>query len=282
MNIFDNKVALVTGAASGIGKALVLALAKKGAMVIATDINSERLNQTLRDPGQAKHGIISEKLDVADYRAFEKVIERIIVREGKIDYIFNNAGIGIGGEVRDQEIEDWRKVLDVNLYGVIHGSILAYKIMAKQGFGHIVNISSLEGLIPFPATVPYVVSKYGVMGLSQGMWVEGADLGVKVSVVCPGFVKTPIFEVSKVVGSDRKELIKSLSKLEKFSISSDECARLILGGVAKNKPIIPVSSFVKFLWILVRINPLFVMNIFRKDFAKIRYKARIGETKNVV
>ncbi len=276
MNIFEDKVAVVSGAASGIGKALVGELALKGAKVIATDINREMLKQALKDTGRSKHPIKDAQLDVSDYDAFRKVIDNTISLEGRLDYIFNNAGIGIGGEVRDQEIEHWRKVMNVNLYGVIHGSILAYKIMAKQGFGHIVNISSLEGLMPFPATVPYVTSKFGVMGLSQGMWVEGVDLGIKVSVVCPGYVKTPIFEVSELVNEDRQEILKSLSKLEKFSVSPEECARMILKGVAKNKPIIPVSGLVKFLWLLVRISPILVMNIVRKDFAKIRDKARIS------
>ena len=129
--------------------------------------------------------------------------------------------------------------------------------------------------MPFPATVPYVASKFGVFGLSQGMWVEGADLGIKVSVACPGYVKTPIFEVSELVNEDRQEITKSLSKLEKFSVSPVECARIILKGITKNKPIILVSGLVKFLWLLVRINPVLVMNLVRKDFKKIRDKARI-------
>ena len=121
-----------------------------------------------------------------------------------------------------------------------------------------------------------MTSKFGVIGLSQGMWVEGTDLGIKVSVVCPGYVKTPIFEISELVNADRQEILKSLSKLEIFSVSPEECARIILRGVAKNKPIILVSGLVKFLWLLVRISPILVMNIVRKDFAKIRDKARIA------
>jgi len=276
VNIFENKVVVVTGAASGIGKALVGKLALNGAKVVATDINIDMLLQSIKNAGQFKYPIRTAQLDVSDYDAFKKVIDNTVSWGEHLDYIFNNAGIAIGGEVRDQEIDHWRKVLDVNLYGVIHGSILAYKIMAKQGFGHIVNISSIEGFMPFPATVPYVVSKFAVVGLSEGMWVEGADLGIKVSVVCPGYVKTPIFDVCETINVDRKEILKSLSKLERFSIMPEECARIILKGVAKNKPIIPVSCLVKFLWLLVRISPILVMNIVRKDFAKIRYKARIA------
>ncbi len=197
-----------------------------------------------------------------------------MAREGRLDYIFNNAGIAILGEVRDTTIDHWRKVLDVNLNGVVYGSLLAYHQMVKQGFGHIVNLASVEGLMPFPSTVSYVTSKFGVMGLSEGMWVEGKDLGVKVSVVCPGFVSTPIFDVSDTVGVERKKWREALTKWERFAISPEGCAQVILKGVEKNKPIITVTFMAKVMWWLTRISPTFVMNLVRKDFNKWRDKAR--------
>ena len=130
--------------------------------------------------------------------------------------------------MRDTSIDDWRKVLDVNLNGVVYGSLLAYQQMVKQGSGHIVNLASVEGLMPFPTTVSYVTSKFGVMGLSEGMWVEGKDLGVKVSVVCPGFVSTPIFDVSDTVSMGRREWKEeALSAWERFSISPEGCAACV-------------------------------------------------------
>lgn len=276
MNIFEDKVAIVTGAASGIGKALSEELAARGAKVIATDVNDEMLQQAVGGINGSKYPVKGVRLDVTDYEAFKKLIGDTAAKEGKLDYLFNNAGIAIAGEIRDQSIEHWHKVLDVNLNGVIYGAVEAYKLMVKQGFGHIVNLSSMEGMTAFPSTVSYVVSKFAVMGLSQGMWVEGTDLGVKVSVVCPGFIRTPIFETSQVVNVDRQEMLKSLAPYEKFSMSPEGCARKILKGVAKNKLIIPVTGLVWVLWYLIRISPKFVLNLTRMDFKKNREKARIA------
>jgi short-subunit dehydrogenase len=120
-----------------------------------------------------------------------------------------------------------------------------------------------------------VASKFAVVGLSQGLWVEGADLGVMVSAVCPGFIRTPIFETSPMINFDRQELLNNLSTLGKFSISSEECARRILKAVARNKPIIVVTGLAKILWWLSRISPTLVMKLTRKDFSKNRDKGRL-------
>jgi short-subunit dehydrogenase len=275
MSIFKDKIAIVTGAASGIGKALCEELASRGAKVVATDINEEMLQSTVASIKGASHPVKAQKQDVTDYEVFKKLIDDTVAREGRLDYIFNNAGIALLGEVRDTTIEHWRKVLDINLNGVIYGSLLAYQQMVKQGSGHIVNLASVEGLMPFPTTVSYVTSKFGVMGLSEGMWVEGKDLGVKVSVVCPGFVSTPIFDVSDTVGIDRRKWREEgLAAWERFAISPEGCAQVILKGVEKNKPIITVTIMAKIMWWLTRISPTFMMNFARKDFNKWRDKAR--------
>jgi len=274
MDIFAGKVCIITGAASGIGKALAEELAGRGAKVTATDVNTELLVQSVAAIKDKGGTITGRELDVADYEAFKKVVEDVVSQEGRLDYIFNNAGIAIAGEVRDQNIEHWRKVLDVNLYGVIHGSLLAYHQMVKQGSGHIVNMSSVEGLIPFPSTVSYVTSKFAVMGLSEGLWVEGKDLGVDVSVVCPGFVKTPIFDTSEMVAFKREEFKRAISLWERFAVTPEECVRIMLKGVAKKKPIITVTALARLMWWLARISPTFIMNFARKDFNKWRDKAR--------
>ncbi|MBA4368281.1 MAG: NAD(P)-dependent oxidoreductase [Desulfobacterium sp.] len=275
MSIFHKKVCIITGAAAGIGKALCEQLAKEGAIVVATDMNEDALKRTVKGicdrGGQCSAAVVN----VTDYDVFKKCIEDTVNQEGKLDYLFNNAGIGFAAEIQDTEIEHWRKVLDVNLNGVIYGSLCAYKIMAKQGFGHIVNLSSVEGLIPFPLTASYVVSKFAVLGLSQSMWVEGRDLGIKVSAVCPGFVKTDIFDVTPMIGLVREKVMAAQSKWIKFGVTPEKCAEIILKGVEKDKAIIPVTFLAKFFWFLARINPIFVLNAIVKDFRKWRKKVRV-------
>ena len=270
MNVYRDKVAFVTGAAFGIGRALCRELATNGAGVIATDIDEELLEQAMETSSTQK--VKGARLDVTDYEEFKKLIEETISEEGRLDYLFNNAGIAIAAEVRDVSIDHWRKVLDVNLNGVVYGSTLAYQFMAKQGSGHIVNLVSVEGLLPFPVTVSYVTSKFAVVGLSQGLWVEGADLGVKVSAVCPAFVWTPILDNGPVINFSREDLRESLRPWLRFAISPEACAHAILKGVARKKRIITVSWLTHVMWWLTRISPALFMNLVRGDFRKWRGK----------
>jgi len=275
MQTYNDKVCIVTGAASGIGRALCEQLAASGARVVATDINRKLLESAMAPQIDQSRSLSAIPLDVTDHEAFRQVIEETVAREGRLDYIFNNAGIAISGEICDLSIDHWHQTLEVNLNGVVSGSVLAYKIMARQGFGHIVNISSIEGLIPFPLTVPYVTSKFAVMGLSKGLRVEGSDLGVKTSVACPGFVSTAIFESAQMVGLDRERLMELAAKpWERFSVTPDECARIILKGVARNKAIIPVTFMARVMWWLARLRPEMVINKVIRDFRQWRYKVR--------
>lgn len=266
-NQFYNKICLVTGAASGIGKAVSQLLSSRGAKVIAVDINMVQLQEWV---GADSKNINVKSLNITKHDDFASLIEEIITEFGQLDYLFNIAGITVAGEVVDLNIEDWKKVMSVDLDGVINGSTLAYKQMVKQGHGHIVNLASIQGLVPLPMEAPYVTAKFGVVGLSQALRVEGADLGVNVSVVCPGYVKTPIFANSEMKNLDREKHLKSLESFEKSGISPEGCAEVILTGVAKNKAIIPVTTPAKFLWLLSRLAPSFLIKLLTKDLAKSR------------
>ena len=155
MDTFKDKVVIVTGAASGIGRALGEELARREAMVVLADINDHLLDEVATSMAASGYRYETVPVDVANHDAVAKLVTAAVARHGRLDYMFNNAGIAVGGEVRDCAIDDWRNVIDVNLYGVINGIDTAYPIMVKQGFGHIVNTASIEGLLPFPGTVSY-------------------------------------------------------------------------------------------------------------------------------
>ncbi len=272
--LFRDKIAIITGAGSGIGKALAKQLAEKGARLVVCDINQERIEQTQKELEKLGVEIRAWQVDVSDYQAVKNMVDATVEQFGRLDYIFNNAGIAIGGEVRDITIEDWRAVINVNLWGVINGIACAYPIMVRQGFGHIINLSSIEGLVPFPGTVSYVASKFGVFGLSLALLLEAERLGVKVSVVCPGLVHTRIFDDAKMVKLEREKAIKPMVSVP--GVFAEECARRILKGVERNQPIIVITFLAKLMYFLQRLSPWLMMKIMQFHFRKA-VEARIED-----
>jgi len=264
MSSFQGKVAIITGAGSGIGKGLAEELARRGGQVVISDINSERIEKTAQGIRAAGGQATALRVDVSDYDAVKKMIDDTVAAHGRLDYLFNNAGIAIASPAHAFAIDDWRKILQINLFGVVHGVAVAYPIMVKQGFGHIINTASVEGLAPFPATAGYVTSKYGVVGLSSALRIEGAAHGVKVSAVCPGYVKTAIFTDSKVINIDRQKQLEGLP--DWLGVTPEECAKTILCGVEQNQAFIVVSLIAKFLWWLNRISPNLVIWIMSKMY----------------
>jgi short-subunit dehydrogenase len=176
--------------------------------------------------------------------------------------MFNNAGIGIIGDARDMRLEDWQQIIDVNLWGVIYGTMSAYRVMTRQGFGHIVNTASAGGLIPLPMGVSYATTKYGIVGLSTSLRVEAAELGVKVSVVCPGAIKTSIMETVTLLKINREKVLPKIPEMA--LMDANKCARIVLRGVARNKGIITVTAFARLGWWLYRFQPALFVPIISK------------------
>jgi NAD(P)-dependent dehydrogenase (short-subunit alcohol dehydrogenase family) len=272
MNIFSGKVVIVTGAASGIGRALGEELADRGAKVIFSDLNAHMLQDVVGPLLREGRTVWDVPVDVTDARAVNKMICDTVARYGRLDYIFNNAGIAISGEVRDVTLDDWQRVLNVNLNGVIHGIAAAYPIMVKQGSGHIVNTASIEGLISFPATAAYVASKHAVVGLSMSLLAEAADLGVKVSVVCPGLIDTALIPTMKYVRLKEDKFLEPVNKMKKTSPA--DCASEILKGVARNKAVIVVTGMAKIYYLLHRMSPGAVRWMMQRAMKKYR-EARV-------
>ncbi len=258
LRVFDEATAVITGGASGIGRALAEELARRGGEVVLADLQielAEEVAATIRAAGGQARAF---KLDVTDFAAIESLLHQTVARTGRLDYMFNNAGIAIVGPVSRHSIKDWNLIIDVNLRGVVNGVQAAYQIMLKQGFGHIVNTASMAGLMSVAGGASYATTKYAVVGLSKSLRAEAAPAGIRVSVLCPGVIRTPILEgggkygkwlvdISPEQERDFREKLKSMP--------ANIFAGKVLAAIAKNKAIIIIPSWCKLLWWLNRLSP---------------------------
>jgi NAD(P)-dependent dehydrogenase (short-subunit alcohol dehydrogenase family) len=249
---FRGKVAFVTGGASGIGAELVRQLSAAGAVVVIADLNADaaqRLAETMAKEGARVRAC---RTDVTRFAEVEQAVEAAVGEFGRLDLIFNNAGVGLAGELRDLELSDWQPLVDVNLWGVIHGVHAALPVMLRQGQGQIVNIASAAGLVPRPGMVPYATTKYAVVGRSTSLRSEVEDLGVRVNVVCPFNVATPIFKNTKFRNIDGEKMLAAVPLKQQ---PVDECVEEMLRGVSRDQAIISMPRFARFEWWLYRHFP---------------------------
>lgn len=241
MAYFAGKVAIVTGAASGIGRALCEALCAEGAIVYAADIQRGGLDELVQSAVGAGEirGVI---LDVTSQSDFARVVRDVVEEHGRLDLIVNSAVIRVVGDFRQMELDDIRRSTDVNLWGVIYGTKAAYEVMAAQGHGHIVNIASSAGVMPVPMQTAYAMTKHAVVGLSRSLRIEATAYGVKVSAALPGLVDTGFFDTAKTVGDYDYE--KEMEQLPIRPISPRRAAELILAGTRANRELIafPTSN----------------------------------------
>lgn len=257
---FRGKTVVLTGAASGIGRALALRLSDSGAAVHAIDSNRDGLEDLIRR--DAGNGAISPHLlDVRDFRAYQEVIRRISADSGTIDFLFNNAGVTLLGETQRIPFERQKWLLDINLMGVVHGIHLIYPIMIRQGGGWIVNTASVAGATGYATAAAYTASKAAILELSRSLAVEAAVWGVKISVACPGYVDSGIFAQDRITGADRDDVIKDLPVR---MMTPDEAAGHLLSGLVAGKRTIVFPLNARLLWFFAHWMPSLMTPLHRK------------------
>ncbi len=256
MGKLNDKIAIITGGASGIGLAVGEQLAKRGATVILADINGAQAEAAALKINSAGGKSEAACVNVSDAVAVQQLVDGVAARYGRLDYMFNNAGISMTGEARDTNLADWDRIIKVNLNGVVNGIQAAYPLMIRQGHGHIINTGSIAGLVPFPLNMVYSATKHAVVALSASLRTEAAGLGVKVSVVCPGFIDTPLKDTLTYRNMDKEEAKKALP----FKLHPVEgCATAIVNGVLRNKAFIVTPLHAKLLWWIYRSLPGFFL-----------------------
>jgi NAD(P)-dependent dehydrogenase (short-subunit alcohol dehydrogenase family) len=275
---FSGKTAIITGGASGIGAALAKEIAKAGAEVVVADRQVELAERVAADIRASGGRSTASEVDVRSLPSLTRVVQKAIGRTGAVDYFFNNAGIGVGGEVLQNSVDDWRYIVDVNLMGVVHGIHAAYPRMVEQGFGHIVSTASMAGLMPTPLTASYGATKAAVVALSRALRIEAAEYGVRVSVICPGVIRTPILAGGRH-GRLKMEMPveKTLENWERLRpMDPDKFVGKVLDQVAANREIIIVPSWWKIVWWMNRLSIALTASFSTRAYRDMR--ARIAAT----
>jgi NADP-dependent 3-hydroxy acid dehydrogenase YdfG len=280
----SGKIAFVTGGASGIGAALTTKLAAGGAEVWVADRQigpAQELAQRLNSGETEAHAI---ELDVRDYASFENAVAEAVRQSGRIDYLFNNAGIGVAGEVDSYTLDDWNDVFDVNLRGVVHGIQAVYPIMIRQHSGHIVNTASMAGLVATAGQTSYTATKHAVVAISRSLRIEAERHGVRVSVLCPGVIRTPIltggqYGRTNKAGLSDEQILKQWQQLR--PMPPEKFAERAIRAVLRGDAIIVVPAWWKVFWYLERLSPSLSMRLTKRALTRMRELQSTAQVRHV-
>ena len=254
---FAGKLVVITGAASGIGRATALLFARASAKLCVCDVASEALPaltaELLAEGASEARALTVNVGSRSEMAAFRDAA----CRDGAPDVLINNAGVGLAGGLLATTLEDWEWIVNVNLWGVVHGCHFFAPLMAERGRGQIINIASAAGFYNSEAMTAYGTTKYAVVGLSEALRAELAPRGVGVSVVCPGFVDTPIVDTMRLRGPEYPE--SERARIQRFyqrrNYTPERVAQAVLGAARHNPALLPVSAEAWALYLLKRAAP---------------------------
>lgn len=259
MKSFSNKVAAITGAGSGMGRALAVQLAKLDCAVAISDVVDENLLETESLIKEYDVKVTRHLVDVSDRSVMEQYASEVNATHGKVNLIFNNAGVSVTDSAEHMNYEDFEWLMNINFWGVVHGTRAFLPYLKEASEAHIINTSSIFGILSFPTQSAYNASKFAVRGYTESLRQELADTHIGVSCVHPGGVKTNIIKTSRYTPSDNESPTKEEFE-ENFeqmaALTSDEAALIILRGVEKNKARILVGKDAKLLTWISRLAPV--------------------------
>jgi len=262
MKSFSNKVAAVTGAASGMGRSLAVGLAKRGCHVAVSDVDEKGLAETVKLAGSHGVKVTSKRVDVAKRDEVYAWADEVVADHAKCNLVFNNAGVGYGASVEGCEYADAEWLVNINFWGVVYGTKAFLPHLRASGEGHVVNTSSLFGLLGFPGQSTYNASKFAVRGFTEALRIELDMMNAPVSAtsVHPGGIKTNIARTARmnksVMDIGVKDMANSHVQIEKhFRVSADDAADAILRGVQRNARRVLVGTDAKIFDLVQRVVP---------------------------
>ena len=238
MRQFKNKICVITGAGSGIGAACARAMAKEGALIIGADLRMDMLNAVAAEVSEAGGRMEAHQLDVADRDAVFALAAKVEKAHGAADLVLNNAGVAHGAPVAEMTMDNFQWVMDIDFWGVVHGTQAFLPAMIARGSGHIANVSSIFGLIGVPTQSAYNAAKFGVLGFGEALRHEVKEQGIGVTTIHPGGINTNIvrharFRQGPEMEAEREEAIQRFAQ---FTMTQPEgAAKTIIKGIKRNK-----------------------------------------------
>jgi len=281
MKSFENKVAAITGAGSGIGRALAYGLARQGCQLALSDVNAEGLAETAAQARQLGVQVSETLVNVADREAMHAWAEQVVAEHGRVNAIFNNAGVAQGGTVEGNDYADYEWIMAINFWGVVNGTKAFLPYIKAAGSGHIVNVSSVFGLFSQPGMSAYNASKFAVRGFTESLRQEldMADCGVSASCVHPGGIRTNIAKtarmhasLSSVTGQDADQARQQFND-QLLRTTPEQAAQVIINGVLANKRRILIAPDAYALDAMQRLWPAFYQRLVT---ASMRLAARFA------
>jgi NAD(P)-dependent dehydrogenase (short-subunit alcohol dehydrogenase family) len=275
--------AMVTGAASGIGKESALAFARQGADLAICDLDAEGLAATEQAVRALGRDVVADRVDVASAEAMRAFAEKVHGQVDAVDILMNNAGVGLGAGFLDTTLEDWDWILGINLKGVIHGCHFFLPRMVERGRGgHVVNVASAAGFFASAPLSAYSTTKFGVVGLSESLRDELAPHGIGVTAVCPGLIDTPITRRSPLRGVPDPEAARAqmVELYRRRGYTPARVARNVLKAVQRGRAVAPISPEAWALYYLKRWAPWLAFRLTRRisESSRRRFEAAPKET----
>ena len=271
MKNLKNKVAVVTGAGSGIGRELAVELAALGCHLAISDVNEKGLTQTAAMLNGASVNVTTHILDVSDRDAFYVHANEVKKAHSKVDIVINNAGVAMGSTLENTTFEDFEWVMGINFWGVVYGTKAFLPMLRESKDANLVNVSSINGIVPSPTGGPYACSKYAVRAFTETLMMEIKDSNINFSVVHPGGIKTNISRDARFRMDDvlSHQEMTEVFETKIFRLTANEAARIIIKGIQKNKQRIMVGSDAKFLDRFRRLAPMLSLKIIGNSVSKM-------------
>ncbi len=267
---YKDKIIVIAGGASGIGEQLVRQITPDAKLVVILDRNKKAgkvLASALRE------NVLFIHLEMSDVKAVESTLRDINTSHGPIDYFFNTAGTFMAGEIRDTRAKDWVEIFDRNIQPIVSATTAVYEIMRKNGHGHIINTASSAGLFPVPVMSIYGATKSAVVALTLGLRMEAKSFNIKVSVVCPTIVDTPLYDTAMYAGVDKEKALGYLRERSNVQ-KPNQTAQKILKKVPKNRAVIHTATSTYAAWVLYRISPSLYLRVASRVFKSYRQTLR--------